>query len=60
MQEFHNFINGQRCTALDGRTTEVVNPVTGEAYANAPLSAEADVDAAMSAAATAFVPASNP
>ncbi|MFD9088440.1 gamma-aminobutyraldehyde dehydrogenase [Streptomyces prasinus] len=38
----------------DGRTTEVVNPVTGEAYATAPLSGQADVDAAMAAAAEAF------
>src|SRR4029079_7227069 len=34
----------------DGRTTEVVDPVTGKAYATAPLSSAADVDAAMAAA----------
>jgi betaine-aldehyde dehydrogenase len=54
MKAFQNFINGQHVDAADGRTTPVVNPVTGRQYATAPLSAEVDVDAAMSAAATAY------
>ncbi|MEY2754460.1 MAG: hypothetical protein RJB65_818 [Actinomycetota bacterium] len=54
MKAFTNFINGERVAAADGRTTEVVNPATGQAYATAPLSAQADIDAAMSAAATAY------
>ena len=54
MQEFSNFINGESVPAKDGRTTEVINPVTGQAYATAPLSGEADIDAAMRAAADAF------
>jgi betaine-aldehyde dehydrogenase len=49
-----NFVNGQQVDAADGRTSEVINPATGEAYAAAPVSADADVDAAMRAAATAF------
>ncbi|MEU6345020.1 gamma-aminobutyraldehyde dehydrogenase [Streptomyces sp. NPDC046977] len=49
-----NYINGEFRDAADGRTTDVVNPVTGEAYATAPLSGAADVDAAMAAAAAAF------
>lgn len=49
-----NYINGEFRDAVDGRTTDVVNPVTGEAYATAPLSGAADVDAAMAAAAAAF------
>ncbi|MFJ4848814.1 MULTISPECIES: gamma-aminobutyraldehyde dehydrogenase [unclassified Streptomyces] len=49
-----NYINGEFRDATDGRTTDVVNPVTGEAYATAPLSGAADVDAAMAAAAAAF------
>jgi betaine-aldehyde dehydrogenase len=49
-----NYINGEFRDAADGRTTEVVNPATGEVYATAPLSAAADVDAAMAAAAAAF------
>ncbi|CAN5521972.1 gamma-aminobutyraldehyde dehydrogenase [soil metagenome] len=54
MKAFKNFINGKHVAAADGRTTEVVNPVTGKAYATAPLSAQTDVDAAMAAAATAY------
>ncbi|WP_431951816.1 gamma-aminobutyraldehyde dehydrogenase [Actinacidiphila sp. bgisy167] len=49
-----NHINGEFRDAADGRTTDVVNPATGEVYATAPLSAAADVDAAMAAAAAAF------
>ena len=54
MKAFKNFVNGKHVEATDGRTTNVVNPVTGKAYATAPLSAQADVDAAMAAAATAY------
>ena len=54
MKAFKNFINGKHEDAADGRTTNVVNPVTGKAYATAPLSAQADVDAAMAAAAAAY------
>jgi betaine-aldehyde dehydrogenase len=49
-----NFVNGEPADAKDGRTTDVVDPCTGEVYAQAPLSGEIDVDAAMSAAAAAF------
>jgi betaine-aldehyde dehydrogenase len=51
---FHNFVNGERSTAADGRTLDIVNPATGEAYATAPLSGGSDVDAACAAAASAF------
>ncbi|MFJ9247008.1 gamma-aminobutyraldehyde dehydrogenase [Streptomyces sp. NPDC101776] len=54
LRKLQNYIAGEFRDAADGRTTEVVNPVTGEAYATAPLSGEADVDAAMVAAAAAF------
>ena len=54
MKSFTNFVNGQHVAAADGRTANVVNPVTGQVYATAPLSAQVDVDAAMSAAATAY------
>nr|WP_322974674.1 gamma-aminobutyraldehyde dehydrogenase [Actinacidiphila epipremni] len=50
----HNHIDGDFRPAADGRTTQVVDPTTGEAYATAPLSGAADVDAAMAAAAAAF------
>jgi betaine-aldehyde dehydrogenase len=54
MRAFRNFVNGEHVDAADGRTTDVVNPVTGQTYATAPLSSAADIDAAMHAAATAF------
>ncbi|MFD4834600.1 gamma-aminobutyraldehyde dehydrogenase [Streptomyces uncialis] len=54
LRRLRNYIDGEFRDAADGRTTEVVNPATGEPYASAPLSGAADVDAAMAAAATAF------
>ncbi|MFH9502566.1 aldehyde dehydrogenase family protein, partial [Streptomyces rimosus] len=54
LRRLRNYIDGEFRDAADGRTTEVVNPATGEAYATAPLSAAADVDAAMAAAEAAF------
>ncbi len=54
LRRLRNYIGGEFRDAADGRTTEVVNPATGEAYATAPLSGAADVDAAMAAAAEAF------
>ena len=49
-----NVIDGKAVPAADGRTTEVVDPATGNAYDTAPLSGAADVDAAYAAAARAF------
>ncbi|GHJ36333.1 gamma-aminobutyraldehyde dehydrogenase [Streptomyces sp. TS71-3] len=54
LRTLRNYIDGEFREAADGRTTEVVNPATGEAYATAPLSGTADVDAAMAAAEAAF------
>ncbi|MEU3403775.1 gamma-aminobutyraldehyde dehydrogenase [Streptomyces sp. NPDC006670] len=54
LRRLRNYIGGEFKDAADGRTTEVVNPATGEVYATAPLSGQADVDAAMAAAAAAF------
>lgn len=54
LRRLRNYIGGEFKDAADGRTTEVVNPATGEAYATAPLSGQADVDEAMAAAAAAF------
>lgn len=54
LRRLRNYINGEFRDAADGRTIEVVNPSTGEAYATSPLSGQADVDAAMAAAAAAF------
>ena len=49
-----NFVNGKPEPAADGRSTELIDPSTGEAFGSAPLSGPADVDAAMHAAAGAF------
>ncbi len=54
LRRLRNYIDGEFRDASDGRTTDVVNPATGEVYATAPLSAAADVDAAMAAAEKAF------
>jgi betaine-aldehyde dehydrogenase len=54
MKAFRNFVNGEWVDAADGATTDVVNPSTGEVYAQAARSGAADIDAAMSAAAAAF------
>ncbi|SRR5579875_2309253 len=54
LQQLSNFVGGEYVPARDGRTSEVVDPSTGEAYALAPVSSAADVDAALRAAATAF------
>ena len=49
-----NFIDGDFVDPARGTTAAVVNPATGEAYTEAPVSTSADVDRAMRAAATAF------
>ena len=54
MRKVRNFVNGQHVDAKDGRTLALVNPATGEEFGTSPLSAAADVDAAMSSAAAAF------
>ncbi|MEU5989683.1 gamma-aminobutyraldehyde dehydrogenase [Spirillospora sp. NPDC047418] len=53
-ERLRNFIGGEYVDAKDGRTLEVVDPSTGETYAEAPVSGAADVDAAFRAAADAF------
>ncbi|MEV4674934.1 MULTISPECIES: gamma-aminobutyraldehyde dehydrogenase [Actinomadura] len=53
-ERLRNFIGGEYVDAKDGRTLEVVDPSTGEVYAEAPVSGAADVDAAFRAAADAF------
>jgi betaine-aldehyde dehydrogenase len=52
--EITNFIHGKRVAAAGGETTELVDPSTGDVYATAPLSREADVDAAFQDSARAF------
>jgi betaine-aldehyde dehydrogenase len=53
-QRLRNYVDGAPVVAKDGRTTPVVDPSTGETYAEAPLSGPEDVDLAYRAAAAAF------
>src|SRR3978361_1243469 len=50
----HNFIDGAAVEPADGRYVDLIDPSTGEVFASAPVSGEADVDRAMGAAAKAF------
>ncbi|MET7641728.1 gamma-aminobutyraldehyde dehydrogenase [Streptomyces sp. NPDC005438] len=54
LRRLRNYIDGEFRDAADGRTTEVIDPATGEVYGTAALSGQSDVDAAMDAAKTAF------
>ncbi len=49
-----NFVDGIALDAKDGQTYDLVDPVTGEAYATAPRSQAVDVEHAFHAAQTAF------
>lgn len=53
-QQFRNIIDGEAVGSVSGETYDVVNPATGEVYAQAPASGAEDVDRAMKAAAKAF------
>ena len=54
MKALQNFVNGKYVDSKSGKTTELVNPATGKVFATAPNSNEADIDAALQAAAAAF------
>ena len=49
-----NFVGGSYREPVDGAHADLIDPVTGEVFEQAPVSSAADVDAAMAAAATAF------
>ena len=49
-----NFIDGEYRDPQSGATTDLINPATGEIFASAALSGEADVDLACKAARKAF------
>src|ERR687898_240145 len=51
---FSNIVGGERVPSVSGETYDVIDPTTGEVYAQAPLSGAEDVDRAYAAAATAF------
>ena len=52
--EIKNFIDGEQRETAEGASEPILNPATGEQIATAPLSGEADVDAAVQAAKRAF------
>ena len=54
VQTYRNFIDGEWTDPAAGQTEAVLNPATGEAIAQAPLSTAEDVDRAVAAARTAF------
>jgi betaine-aldehyde dehydrogenase len=54
MTELKNFVGGKYADTRDGRTSDVIDPSTGEPYAQAPVSSADDVDAALQTAADAF------
>jgi betaine-aldehyde dehydrogenase len=54
VRTLQNFIDGGFSDAAEGQTQTVVNPATGEALAEAPVSTQADVDKAVAAAKKAF------
>ena len=49
-----NFVGGEFVDASDGRTYDLVNPATGQTFAQAPLSEQEDVDRAFEVAAKGF------
>ena len=49
-----NVIGGRSVEASTSATSDLINPSTGEVFATAPISTQADVDAAFAAAAAAF------
>jgi betaine-aldehyde dehydrogenase len=49
-----NVVDGRMVPAVSGSTTPLVDPCTGKVFGEAPLSREADVDAAYAAAVRAF------
>jgi betaine-aldehyde dehydrogenase len=53
-RSLRNFIAGEYVDGRTETTTDIVNPATGSVVATAPVSSQADVDAAYGAAQTAF------
>jgi betaine-aldehyde dehydrogenase len=49
-----NFIGGEHTDTADGRTYDLVNPATGEVFAQAPISDQTDIDRAFEVASRAF------
>ena len=54
MMRLRNFVNGHNVDALDGRTSDLVDPSTGQVFAQAPVSGPEDVNRAFEVADAAF------
>ena len=54
MRRLANFIGGESVAPQTGKYVELINPATGQPFAEMPISGEADVDAAAKVAAQAF------
>ena len=54
MKTLQNFVNGKKQDSASGQSSEIIDPVTAQPYATAPISNAADVDQAVNAAAKAF------
>ena len=53
-RQLSNFVGGEHVAARSGHTAPLVDPSTGEVFADAPVSGPEDVDAAFASAAAAF------
>src|SRR5271154_5418618 len=54
LREVHHWVNGEIMIGISGRFGDVYNPATGEVQARVALATSEEVDAAVTAAATAF------
>ncbi|MEV4314138.1 gamma-aminobutyraldehyde dehydrogenase [Actinocrispum sp. NPDC049592] len=54
MRELKHFIGGNHVEPLSGKVADIIDPVTGRAYATAPVAGAEDVDRALKTAAIAF------
>ena len=54
LTEIQNFIDGEPRASAEGEVEPIVNPANGDPIATAPVSGQADVDAAVAAAGAAF------
>ena len=54
MRELHNFIHRQQAKAAGGKTAPLVDPSTGEAFAEAPVSSPEEVEQALLSVKDAF------
>jgi betaine-aldehyde dehydrogenase len=54
LRRLRNFVNGEYVETAKGVTSDLVNPTTGEVFAQAPISHQVDIDRAYAAASEAF------